>query len=455
MMNVPVSVARVIVLLSGSFGSALLAFVMQLLCARAMPVADYGRLVALLVVVNILAVFSGYGVGSYWLQLFGREGRAAYRWVVPTIRVLGLGCLIGAGLLSLYLFLGGDEPWWSVALLIPILFSQSLAETTTARFQLEERFTALALWQSAMQFGRFIASVVFIALALANVPHLLAGYAVVALLMIGVSVVSLDQVRRQQINLVGQPRAPEHPAFEPISLRAVVTGSAPYCFCTVFYLVYASGVVAIVERMLGGEAAALYNSAYLIIAAIYLVPSVVYMKYLVGKFFRWSAYDPELFSAVIHLGVGAGAILGVICMVMVIGSSEFIIPLLFGGRYNKAVPILNLLAIGIPVRFVQHAYGAAFFSEENMKRKVWCLGGAAGICLLLGMALIPLLGVPGAALASVGSECGLLVFFMYGVGRHVSAIDLRSTVSIQGMRTALARVEQHAGIGTRKASLTP
>src|SRR4029078_963074 len=202
----------------------------------------------------------------------------------------------------------------------------------------------------------------------------------------------------------------------------------------IFYIVYASGVVAIVERMLGAEYAALYNSAYLIIAAIYLVPSVVYMKYLVGKIFRWSAHDPDLFSAVIHLGVGLGFVAGVLCMIVGIASAGFVIPLLFGARFSGAVPVLIVRAIGIPVRFVQHAYGAAFFSEENMKRKVWCLGGAAGICLLLSGILIPLLGIQGAAVASVGSELGLLGFFMAGVDRYVGALDLRSTLSIRGLR---------------------
>jgi O-antigen/teichoic acid export membrane protein len=439
--------ARVFVLLSGSIGSAIFSFVTQLLCARSMPVADYGRLVALLAAVNILAVFSGYGVGWYWLQLFGREGRNAYRWIRRTIQLLALACLTGAVLLTIYVLWGDyDDPWLSIALLIPILFSQSLAETTTSRFQLEERFAVLGFWQSAMQSGRFIVSLILIGLSMVDFRHLLAGYAAVSVLMTGVSLVSLDQVRRQRIKLVGHRSTQPVGLPEPISVWAVLVGSTPYCFCTIFYIVCTSGVVAIVERMLGGEQAALYNSAYLIIAAIYLVPSVVYMKYLVGKIFRWSAHDPDLFSAVIHLGVGLGFVAGILCMIVVIASAGFVLPLLFGARFSGAVPILIVLAIGIPVRFVQHAYGAAFFSEENMKRKVWCLGGAAGICLLLSGILIPLLGIEGAAVASVGSELGLLGFFMAGVDRYVGALDLRSTLSIRGLRAACARIGQYSGL---------
>ena len=65
---------RILALLSGTFGSALLGFVTQLLLARALNVADYGGLAALLAMVNIVGTFAGYGVGWFWLQVFGREG---------------------------------------------------------------------------------------------------------------------------------------------------------------------------------------------------------------------------------------------------------------------------------------------------------------------------------------------------------------------------------------------
>jgi O-antigen/teichoic acid export membrane protein len=439
-------IIRVLVLLSGSVGAALLSFVTQLICARALHVADYGRLVALLAAVNIIGVFSGYGMGWFWLQLFGREGRAAFRWIDPTIRLLAIASMLGAGLLCFYVFLSGEDFASSslvAALLIPVLFGQSLAETTAARLQLEERYAALGAWQSLSQFGRFVTSVALIISGLADFTNLLAGFAAVGFAVMAISLISLDQVRRRQIDLVGH--GDDTSLLEACGRAPLLTtlvGATPYCFCTIFYLVYSQGVVVIVERTLGGEAAAMYNSAFLIISAVYLIPSVVYMKYLVGKIFRWWVHDREMFRAVVHVGVAAGALIGLVCMLAVVGIARFAIPLLFGSRYLGAVPILTLLALGIPVRFVQHAYGAAFFSEENMKRKVWYLGGGALTCLGLSAVLIPPFGVQGAALSAVFSEIALLVLFMRGAARHVDAFDLRSTFSIAGIRTALAYIER-------------
>src|SRR5215207_2496230 len=176
----PGLIDRVFLLFSGSIGSAVLAFVTQLLCARSLALPDYGRLVALLAVINIIAVFSGYGVGWFWLQLFGCEGRAAYRWVGATIRLLGITFAIGAVLLAGYVLITSRDAASSLlvsVLLIPVLFSQALAETTAARLQLEERFTALAAWQLSTQLGRFVVTVLLVSLDLADLLHLLAGYA--------------------------------------------------------------------------------------------------------------------------------------------------------------------------------------------------------------------------------------------------------------------------------------
>ena len=438
-----VFIRNAFIVLSGSVGSALLGFATQLLCARALAIGDYGRLMALLATVNIVGVFSGYGLGWCWWQSFGREGAGAFRWVPATTRLLAITSFIGACGLGGFVFATGNGFVSSAGLallLIAILLGQSLSETTAARLQLEERYAALATWQSMNQFGRFVVTLLLIHLAAINLPHLLVGFAAIGIGMTAVSALSLDQVRRREIDLVGHRASAA--AAPGVPLSAVLIGATPYCFCTIFYLIYSQGVIVIVERALGSEDAAIYNAAFIIVAAVYLAPGVIYMKYLVSKIFRWSAHDEEMFAATIRLGVAGGMVIGLLLMLLVMAAGSFVIPLLFGTRYAAAIPILQLLSLAIPVRFVQHAYGAAFFSEANMKRKVWYLGAAALICLVFSGVLIPIFGIKGAAMASVASEVTLLALFIRGVARYVPAIDPRSALSIPDARAALARVSQ-------------
>jgi O-antigen/teichoic acid export membrane protein len=447
------NLARLAALLSGSLGSSLLAFLTQLALTRSLGLADYGRLVALIAVINILQIFAGYGVGWFWLQLFGREGWAGFRWVGPTIRLLAIAAAAGTLLLGAYVFFGGagsgSERGLVYGLATAVLLGQTLADTTGARLQLEERYLCLAVWQSVTQAGRFLAVLCVLLCGVPDLLHVLGGYAAVGLVTMAVSLLSLNQVRRKRIALIGHARSAAAPPQRRVTLMASFTGATPYCFSTVFYLLYSQGVVVIVERVLGPRAAAMYYVAFLIVSATYLLPSVVYMKFLVGKIFRWWEQDRRLFAAAVHVGVVLGALAGLCCMLVVIVAAPLVMPRLFGARYAAAIPILMLLSFAIPIRFAQHAFGSAFFSEENMKRKVWYLGAAALSCLFWSLLLIPPLGVRGAAAASVLAEASLLGFYVWGVVRHVDPVDLRSLLSIAKIRGALAYVGDAQRIGER------
>jgi O-antigen/teichoic acid export membrane protein len=133
-------------------------------------------------------------------------------------------------------------------------------------------------------------------------------------------------------------------------------------------------------------------------------------------------------------------------MSAVMGLAALLVPLLFGSHYRAAIPVLMLLSAAIPVRFVAFAYGAAFSSEEHMKRSVWYLGAAALSCIIWSLLLIPPFGINGAALATVLAEVTLLAFYRWGVERHVAAVDVQMTFRVASMRAAVAYIEE-AGAG--------
>jgi O-antigen/teichoic acid export membrane protein len=444
------NLGRIAALLSGSVGASLLTFLTQLVLTRTLPVADYGRLVALLATVNILQLFAGYGIGWFWLQLFGREGRTAFRWVGATIRLVVLASTAATAALAAYVFLVGGGGSTANALvfvlLVAILLGQSLIDTTSARLQLEERYLALAAWQAATQAGRFLAVLGVAWCSTPDLLHVLAGYAAVGLVTLALSLRSLDQMRQGAVVLAGHAEDESRSSPDgPVTLAATLAEATPYCASLVFYLVFLQGVVVILERMSGPSDAAMYQVAFLMVSAAYLIPSVLYMKFLAAKIFRWWAHDREKFALVIPLGAAGGGAAGLVAMLAVMTVAPIAVPLLFGPRYAAAVPILIVLSIAIPVRFVQHAFGAAFFSRENMRRKAWYLGAAALCCVAWSLILIPRFGAFGAAAASVLAETSLLGFYLWGIARHIEAVDVRTVLSAATMRRAWAFLERTRG----------
>lgn len=437
--------SRVLVLLCGSGGTAVFGFVAQFLLARGLQVGDYGRLAALLAVVNVLTPLASCGMGWFWLQVYGEEGRFAARWIVPTLRVTVTATAVASLFLGAYIAVsGGGNPGRitvTTMMLVPVLLGQCLAESVSARLQIEERYLLFAVWQFLTQLGR----VVVVLLMLWTAPHdlgfVLWGYAIVGAAIAAISIQSVDAMRRGRIRPAGhRDDSPIRALDEIPSLWGIFRSSISYGLITLFYLLYSQAIVAIVGALLGHEAAAMYNVAFLIVTALYLIPSVIYTKYLVGKIFRWWVHDRGMFTAVFHIGVITQFILGLAFMVLIIATAHELVPLLFGPRYSSAVPILLILAFGIPIRFVGHAYGSAFFSKDNVRRKVRYMAVAAAVAVILNVLLQPLLGLAGAAVSAVCAEVALLVLYIQGTIRHVVEINTASTFRLQTVRKSLAYV---------------
>lgn len=434
---------RIAVLVSGAIGAAGLGFLIQFGLSRTLDISTYGRLVALLAVSNILATFAGWGIGWMWLQVFGSEGWEARRWVPVSVAGLSITSCGAVALMFGYVLAVAAPPSFNslfIALaMISVMLSQSLIEVVASRLQLEERFGALAAWQLFNPLGRIlVVGGVVLILGHEDLPSVVAGFALVGVASLATAIFSIWRMMRGGLRLVGHgPKPTARIATQRPTLRRLFSEALPYVLQTTFYLVNTQGIVAIVERLIGPSDAAIYNVAFLVMSAVYLVPGIIYTRFLVGKLFRWWEQDRQLFDAAFHLGVVVQLVLGVVAMAVVMLAAPVVIPWLFGDRYQGAVSILVILALAIPVRFVLHSYAAAFYSREHMLRKVGFMGGGAAIAVALNLVLAPAYGVNGAAIAAVCGNSALLALFFLGARRQ---IQVWSTFRLATLRRALADI---------------
>jgi O-antigen/teichoic acid export membrane protein len=425
-------IGRMVTLLCGAMTTAGLGFSIQFALSHALSVPSYGRLVAMLAAANVLTPVACGGMGWLWLQAYGSEGWSAHRWIAVSLRAVGITSCAAVVLLVAYVVATEIAPFSNVvlvsAVMIPIMLGQSLVEMASARWQLEERYELLTAWQLLIPFGRALVVVAIFVAGYRDLWSVLVGFALIGGGAGLISMFSIEQVRRGRIKLAGHGEtAAASPAQSRPRLRVVFVEALPFVMMSTFPRVCSQGVVAIIEQLVGASAAAICNVAYLIVSTVYLVPSVIYTKYLVSKVFRWWVHDRQMFNAALHVGVAVQLILGVLGMAVVMLAAPLVVPFIFGARYSEAVPVLMVLAISIPIRFVQHAYASAFYSKEHMWRKVAYMGISAAISVILSITLTPIFGLPGAALSSVASELSLLLLFFRGVGRHVGGINVWST----------------------------
>ena len=434
-------VSHVAVLFLTTFGSGLLVFLTQLILVRLISIAEYGQLVALLAVINLMTPISAYGVGWFWLRAFGEEGWKGFRWLPSSIRLLALTCTLSTIVLVIYTWFKFDESdrLLASALAIPILLGQVFAETTSAGLQLEERFFLLAVWQALTQTGRFVVAVALFAFGVHADVAPIAGYAALGTVMTVMGLLSIRKLSRGDIGLSGHgipPAASEHAADEPSLLR-IVREATPFCRWTVFYSLYFQSVVILLAALVGKPAAAVYNVAFQIISAAYLVPGVIYSKYMFGKVFRWAEHDVARFYAAFHVGVIGMTVLGLAAMVGVMLASPVLVPILFGRAYVASVPVVVALSATIPIRFLQNAYASLYYSKDNMGRNVLYGGITALFCVSANFILLPHFGLTGAVITQAATELLLLGLYMRGVKRFNKEIRLWQSFRVTTFRQAL------------------
>lgn len=411
------------VLWVGTLAGSGCAFLTQILLARSLGPAGFGTFAAALNLVMLVAPLASFGLGGFWLRVFGEEGWQGRRWLRASLRYATMStaavliALIGWALLGPH----DDITRWMLAILSAHLLGQVTAELIGAKLQLEARYRALVLWQLLPHLARLLLlSLLAFAFTRWMSPQLVANaYLIVAVMLMVLGGMELRSMYRGRFNLVGHGadiKALESSAAAP-RLREVAAQSWPFGFAAIFHLIYFQSNIIILKYLSGDEAAGMYNVAFTVMMAVYLLPSVIYQKFLIAKIHRWANHDKEKFRRYYRLGNMAMAGTGVAAMLFVGLLAPLIIGVLFGDRYGQAVIVLQILSLAIPFRFVASSVGSTMLAKGNIERKSILMGVTAAINLALNFAVIPTYGIIGSAWATVATEIVLLILY-YGYSRR-------------------------------------
>lgn len=423
------------------------AFVAQVLLSRYLGPTVYGRLAAALATVSLFFPIAGFGVSQYWLRIFGLEGQSGNRWLRPSMQVAGISSAAALCALVVWSYFSGQDPQTRtlVVWLAPLVVSQAAIDLVSGRFQLEERYQMLALWQSALPASRLIVVIAGIAVG-AGIGAIVAGIVGAALVLTAAGAFQLFQMVRGNYRLAGHTereiQAPLH-VTSPRQLD-VLSGAWPFALSGVFYLAYFQSAVILLEWISVPSVAAVYNVALLVLGTIYLLPMVIYQKYLMPKLQRWAEHDQESFLAVYRLGNGAMLMLGVGAMLTLLPLAPVVVKTVFGKNYAEAGTLLMILSGCVPLRFLSISVGSALLTENHVRYKVKCMAVAAIVNVALTLGLLPTLGVYAAVVSMIVTEGTLLGLYSHGARKYVLPRDFRNApvLGFGGLKRALSGLRE-------------
>jgi O-antigen/teichoic acid export membrane protein len=394
--------------------------------ARTLKEAAFGRFQFADAVTALLLLASDLGLGIWTTRALARGGaaRAAAaddamaRAVVATgLWVRCLAAIPYAGLvLVAAAAVGPGETRAALAVLGLAALAGAFVEYCGAIFRGYERLRD----EARLNVVRAVLVSVAGLLALAWRPSVVALAAGMATGATAAAVWGLVVVRRRY----RLPRPLEPGTFDPRLARAALREALPLWLATLMSLVYFKGDAILLRMFVGDAAVGSYSAAYKIFEATMIVPSIVLAAWF-PALVRVDAEREPGRRARVELGLGAALLgLGLLAGGTVLLGSGLVIRLAFGEAFANAVPTLRVLALGVPLVFLN--YGLTHFLIARHLERANLVFTFAMMVLNLGANLlfIPRFAGRGAAFTTVGTELALtgccLVILIWG-GRASSS----------------------------------
>ncbi|MGQ7247144.1 flippase [Halomonas sp. V046] len=394
-------------------------FATQVLLARGLGVDQFGDFSSSLAIVTIVSTLAGFGLGEFWLNKYGEEGWGAQRWLTASFRFVLFSSIVVMFFTWLWAWLGPHDKHVSVVIMILSFNILGLLaiKLVTAKLQLEGRMIGLSLWQMAPNAMRLVGIVLLPYLLLEeNLASVYAAsvYFVVAILLLAFGIGQVVKMRKAEFFLEGHPEQVllnAAPA-KPVKLKQVMQGAWPFGLAGIFYVIYFQSDVVLVRYLVDDQAAGVYNSAFVVMVAIYLFPSVLFQKYLLPKLHRWAFHEKSKVERVYRQGNLLMLLFGLVSMIAVWLIMPYVFPWFFGVEYVGAVDLLMVLAIAIPFRFLATSSGSILATKNNIKLKARLMGGVALLNVVLNFIFIPEYRAYGAAYSTVLCDVVLCVLYI-------------------------------------------
>lgn len=408
----------------GSVAGAGFVFLCQVVLARSMSAGQFGLFVSTVATVTLLTPVAGFGIAQYWLKVFGEHGAKGRLWLPPSLKLVAISTSICLGLVALGV-LGFTESRTEQLLLLILsvyLVGQVFMELLHSVLQIENRSLQLAVWHLLPGAARFTLVVVFF-LVLGFEPSARNAallFAAVAVVLVASGLVAVARLARAGLGsghrLEGLTPGKERLLRRPRA-RSIARQAWPFGIATLAQLVYHQSDIILIKHMVGNESAGIYNVAFTVMAVVFLLPSVVYQKFLLYRFHRWARYDFDRLRRVFRSGSLLMAVLGICATLLIWAVAGWFVPLFFGPEFADSVGMLRVLACSAPLMFVAFSAGAVLTTQQYMKLKVAMMIAVALINVGLNLLLIPIFGAMGAAYSTVACNFLLLVLYLMGASR--------------------------------------
>jgi len=380
-------------------------FFITVLCARVLGAESYGVLNTALSLAALAFALTNLGVSQYTVREVAGDRSLASQYLTNFLS-LRLAVAVPTAVIALAV---GVVLGYERGLLLAVGFaclyyaSQTLSEYCHSLFQAFERLRYQAL-----------SVVLEKVLVISGGALLLYSTTSPSLTLLGMAVgmvATAALTARWTVKFIAPFRFAELDAqFVGDSVRVLV----PFALAGVFGMMYFRVDTVIVEAMLGTTAAGQYGLAFRIVEALNMLPLLLVHASLyprLSRLFKEGNYE-EL-RRLIRMG---GTALILLSLLITVGVAGVSLPLIGWIATDLALepagPTLQILCWVFPLTCCRVLFYAALLALHEQRFIAVALGFGVLLNVVLNIILLPLLGIHGAAIATIASE--FLLMLTYG-----------------------------------------
>jgi O-antigen/teichoic acid export membrane protein len=399
--------------------SRILQFAVMLFAARELSVEGFGAFNFALALSFVAMILADMGLNTLLIRTIARDKALLEKFLVNALylkALFSLATFLGIWLVLALFGYGGQT--LEVALIM--VFFAALSMLTDFIYSIFRSF-------ERMEFDSMLKVLRMSLLAFFSIIALMRGSGVVVFsllfvvvecitLLVGFIIVSSTFVtRRLRFSWLDS------------SYRQKIRNEAfPFGLSAAFGSLYFYASVLILSVMLGDLAVAQFSSAYNIVLALLFIPTV-YTNALYPAFSRMFAQSKRDLSFMYAKSMKYLFMVGLPIALCLFLLSEEIMTMLYGGKYDAASAVLEMIALYIVLKFLNFLLGITLSSADRQWERMKVQAIAAGVSVALCAVLIWKLGVIGAAYAMVITELILFTLYMVQARKVVSFPSLSET----------------------------
>lgn len=417
------NIIAILSLFIGTGLSAIAVFATTVMIARYTSEEVFGNYSTAFAIITMISPLCGFGIAQYWLKIFGQHGHYGLLWIKKSLLFITISTISIFILLNTWFYITTESKYMFYAYFILsfILFKSVAGEIINSTLQIDGKYLMLSIWQIFQ--NSFVLIILLVTIFIFNSS--LDEYRIALIYLSVVSTSVLMSIFILYNFIIHKKNNINYKKFlllkkkENLFIVKLLQKSAPFGFAGLFSLIYSQLGIVFIKYLEGAESAAYYTVALTFLSAALLVPLVIYQKFLLPKLHRWAYHDKEKFEKSYYYGNYIMLGLGLLVFSILWFFAPFFINLFFGEKYHSSIYLLQIMSINIPIVYVASSAGSLLVTQSHMKTKVYYMGTAAIITLVLSIPMINYFGTIGAIYTSILSNTYILFIYFYKVKKDV------------------------------------